>query len=173
MEYFMCPKFDDLKDPIVMYVAIQAFMHEVCGGEDFFDQTEHKYPKELLNEFMDYLIEKHCLKPGDKEIINSKDLENIEYIGFCGISYLLENRYTEEETDNNWEEVRDKATRIYDKVYYFFANFICKKDEKMLLKFQDILHSYARCQWKAKDWLYWTNEYYMLKNTQIMEEDIG
>lgn len=40
------------------------------------------------------------------------------------------------------------------------------------MKFQDTLHEDAPCQWNTEDWLFWTEEYYRMKNTQYMEEII-
>lgn len=163
MIFMVEPEFADLKDPVIAYMAIQAAMER--WGEDYFDQVDHMFSDEILSEFLDYLIDKNCVTVQDKEkIMNDKYRELLD------IRHLLEDRYVEEETEDNWEVVRDKSTHIIDKVYYYFANYICKKDTKTLLTFQETIFEADAGRWSRESWLFWSNEYYMLKNTQLMEE---
>ena len=164
MLHYLEPEFNDLKDPLIAYMAIQAAMSR--WDEDYFDQVDHLYSDKILNEFLDYLISRNCITPGDK-----KEIMSDKYKELLDIQHLLTERYVEEETSENWEEVRDKSTHIIDKVYYYFANYICQKDEDTLLLFQHTIHKAGAGQWTTEDWLFWSNEYYMLKNTQFMKEE--
>lgn len=165
MIFMMEPEFNDLKDPVIAYMAIQAAMER--WGEDYFDQVDHMFSDEILSEFLDYLIDRNCITTQDKE-----EIMKSEYRELLNIQDLLTDRYVEEETRENWEAVRDKSTHIIDKIYYYFANYICKKDTKTLLIFQDTIFEADAGRWSRESWLFWSNEYYMMKNTQFMEEII-
>lgn len=167
MKHVMEPEFEDLKNPMIAYIAIQATMHETWGGEDYFDQVGHYFSNEILNEFADYLIEQNVLSQEDK-----KAMMNERYKELLDIPNFLEDKYTEVDTDETWEANRDFRTNIWDKVYYYFANYISQKDRDTLLTFQHTIHEDAPCQWDTKDWLFWTEEYYRLKNTSYIGEKI-
>ena len=167
MIYVMEPEFNDLKNPMIAYIAIQATMHGAWGGEDYFDQKDYHFSKEILNEFIDYLIEQNVLSQEDREVMmNDRCKELIDIPNF------LDNKYTEADTDETWKVNRDFRTNIWDKIYYYFANYISQKDRDTLLTFQTTLHEDAPCQWDTKDWLFWTEEYYRMKNTSYIGEKI-